>query len=84
MRGIGGNMKDYFEHNRGLLYEIHDISQELVKVTANTQVTEPANWPYLLAIFSVINRNAASILKMFDAIELLPEIDELKPRRLPI
>ena len=64
-----------FEENRGLLYEIRDLSVGCRYYATNSmEATHDA--AYFIAMFSILERNASSILKLFDEIEKLPQIEK--------
>ena len=70
----------YFESNRSLLYEIRDLAvggrQYASNIMSNNQDSD-----FFHAMFCVFERNADSLLKLFDALELLPDIENLSERR---
>jgi len=74
------SVSKYFEENRGLLYEIRDLSRGGMEYASNVVVNGGLNPDYCRAMFCVLRRNADSLLKLFDALERIPGMDNLSER----
>ena len=72
-------MKQYFEEVRGLAYEIKDLAAGGRMYAANL-MDEDHSEPFMLAMFCVIERNAAAVLELFNSLELIPAIGDIRPR----
>jgi hypothetical protein len=62
------------ENFRGLLCEIRDLAIGGAMYAANIS-NEKTGGPFNLAMYNVISRNANIVLRLFDIIEFMPEIE---------
>ena len=74
-----GNMKQSFGECRGLLYEIRDLAKGGSCYACNTNLAEH-DTPFILTMFSVIERNVGSILGLFDDLERIPGVEDIGMR----
>jgi len=58
-----------------LLYEIRDLATGAGLYAANVS-SDQRDSPYNVAMYSVISRNADIILRLFDIIEFIPEVEK--------
>ena len=67
----------YFEDNRGLLYEIQGIARG-GWMYAGHLMDQKNDAVICRAMFRAIDRNATAILELFDALEFVPGVGEVK------
>jgi len=63
------------EDFRALVYEIRDLSRGAAVYAANISKDETEG-PFNPAAYNVIYRNADTVLRLFDIIERMPEVEE--------
>ena len=63
------------EDFRRLLYEIRDLAIGGAIYAANISNSEK-DGPFNLAMYNVISKNADMVLRLFDIIELIPEVKQ--------
>jgi hypothetical protein len=63
------------ENYRSLLYEIRDLATGGARYVADMS-GDKKDIAFNFAMFNTISRNAAVILRLFDTIEFMPEVEE--------